>query len=279
MASTCLGEDLIISAGEVNCFITNLKILKKLESTYPKHVSLDTNEANQGEVDCEQAIANFFDVLEKKVRKIERLENYTDCVIYELKEHNWFEEIMMQMVYTPSRLSDKLQKIQEADIRALQIMEKANKWCIYKKEFVELFNLIEGRPRNSSEKDVENYCARKYVVEKGLIDAKEYKVVINPKNINVEDVECENVIKVILKELQELVEKSFLDDGDFSVLDDEIECIMKKYRENKFFEYILSIDVLSNLNLTALQKDSERIKFAENVVKFLMSSIDCSSVS
>lgn len=273
---TCFGDDLVVTSGEVNCFIQHLKILKKLESTYPKHVSI-ANTTNNEDIDCEEAVTAFFNFFEKKVRQNSKVKSYGDCVIYELKKHDWFEEMMLQMVYTPSRTlsaEDRLMKLKEADERALTIIDDAIDWCAYKKEFMELFDLLTRRTSNSNETDLEDYCAKKYVVDKGLIDTKLYQVVINPKNLNVVGINCQNFIKKISLDLQEILEKSFRDEGDFHVDDEEIGGVMKKYHQVNFFERILSVYVLGKLDLTTSQKESEQMKFVETVVQFIKSVFD-----
>lgn len=96
------------------------------------------------------------------------------------------------------------------------------------------------------------YCIRRYLIEKSLIDAFAYNFNVNPKNITMENYKCDVIMKEILQPAYENLRK------------DETECSWNILKDSGYYDYLLKLELLSKLTgLTAQDKLFEREKFID----------------
>lgn len=269
----------IIDKPKINCFIKHLKAANKLDSDFPE-LSV-TNEVE----DCNQVIKDVQNESLKKValviRKNKDVGSQTPCIMDDLRAHTWTDDFFLQAVYQFSNnlsANEKKKKIDEADARSIKFLEQSIKSCFYQKEFGEMFDELFKQDESSSEEDnepLEDYCARKYVVDKSLVDSDVYTVVLNPKNIDVTNVDCKTVLKKVTKDFEEVMAKKFKDDDDMSLGDTEIACAMQKYSQGNFVDRIFVVFALSEINITDEQKQDERKKFIGFMTKITDSFLTC----
>lgn len=136
---------------------------------------------------------------------------------------------------------------EEIDKLGVKILEK----CVASDHFGRFFDsAMEKRP-NLYAKGENEYCIRRYLIDKYLIDAFAYNLNINPKNVTMENFNCEEIMKSILEPAYDNLKK------------DETQCSLEILRDNGYYDYLLKLELLSKLPLTSQDKYFEKQKFID----------------
>ena len=266
--------DLINDKNKFNCAIKYLKSLNKLkksfkEETVKKRINLD----------CEKTINEGKKLLDMKFRQKygERFDSQIECVLFNLVKHGWFDDILLERVYAKSShvpASDKPQIEEKYRKESVSNITKYYGACekVVEKNAAVFNNIFVVTNESESEEDkIEEYCVQKYIVDKGLIDPT-YNVDLNSDDIKLEKVDCEQSLNSTIKALNVEFEKTLRK----SALTKEfVTCFMEKYFELKFYERLISVHVLTKLNLSKPQVDSERKKFADAMTHLENTAINC----
>lgn len=148
---------------------------------------------------------------------------------------------------------------QEIDQLGVKILEK----CVASDHFGKFFDsAMEKRP-NMYEKGENEYCIRRYLLDKYLIDAFAYNLNINPKNVTMENYNCEEIMKGILEPAYDNLKK------------DETDCSMAVLKVNGYYDYLLKLELLSKLYLTSQDKFFERQKFIDVMFDITRRTREC----
>ncbi|CRL07703.1 CLUMA_CG020657, isoform A [Clunio marinus] len=206
--------------------------------------------------------------------KREDLKDAAMCIVNTLKELKWSDLDIKEQIYLISdglTGEEKDMKIQELKKVQARISGNAIVSCLADKEFSELFNQIYAK--DDQEDDVSDYCARKYAIESNLIDRNVYHISLNPKNISVNGIECDIINKQHFDDAEEELRQHLL--RDFKEDRQKVDCLIKKYHENRYFDKTLSIALLSELDITEQQKEVERKRFIENMTVITKNLAEC----
>lgn len=136
---------------------------------------------------------------------------------------------------------------QEIDDLGSKILEKCAAVDHYGKFFD---SVLEKHPSLYAKGETE-YCIRRYLVEKYLIDPFAYNFNVNPKNVTMENYNCDVIMRDILEPAYENLKK------------DETECSWNVLKENGYYDYLLKLELLSKLTLITKDKVVERQKFID----------------
>lgn len=148
---------------------------------------------------------------------------------------------------------------EEIDQMGVKILEK----CVASDHFGKFFDsAMEKRPALYSKGENE-YCIRRYLIDKYLIDAFAYNLNINPKNVTMENYNCEEIMKSILEPAYDQLKK------------EETECSLEILRDNGYYDYLLKLELLSKLSMTTHDKHSERQKFIDAMFNITQKTRDC----
>lgn len=96
-----------------------------------------------------------------------------------------------------------------------------------------------------------------------MIDAFAYSFSVNPKNITMENYNCEVIMKEILEPSYENLRK------------DETECTWNVLKDSGYYDWLLKIELLSKLNLSAQDKLFERQKFIDAMFNMTQKQREC----
>lgn len=255
-----------------NCMIKHLKTLHMLESDFPIFPG--------GVPDnCEEIIKDFSEKSYQDVIKAKKAESMKKCVDSYLRRHKYPENLMKDSVIVASlSISPKLKpfisrKLQGEDhdlvIRAIGL-------CQVHKKFAETFDNVMDAPRDSTAEDenpVPFYCARKHVVDNNEIDNKVYHIEMNPKNIDTKTAHCTEFYesyKILVKATIEEVIERHIKNSEYLR-----DCIRNKMFETQFIDEVLILEVLSEIKLTAAQRETEKQKFLVENDKVMESVLEC----
>ena len=128
---------------------------------------------------------------------------------------------------------------------------------------------------SSSDEDdpTEDYCTRKLVVDNKLIDTTKYNIILNPKNLDVSAVNCEQELEKAFKSFEVILMKMVKDDDDLN--DEKSQCILNKYREQHFGHKLIRLGVLSELEISDENKLEERIAYIQSMYDLVSTIKEC----
>lgn len=148
---------------------------------------------------------------------------------------------------------------EEIDKMGVKILEK----CVASDHFGKFFDAAMEKRPSLYIKGENEYCIRRYLIDKYLIDAFAYNLNINPKNVTMENYNCEEIMKSILDPAYDNLKK------------DETECSLGILRENGYYDYLLKLELLSKLMLTSQDKFFERQKFVDVMFDITQKTREC----
>lgn len=148
---------------------------------------------------------------------------------------------------------------EEIDKLGSKILEK----CAASDHFGKFFDTTLDKRPSLYSKGENEYCIRRYLLEKYLIDAFAYNLNVNPKNITMENYNCDVIMRDILEPAYENLKK------------DETDCSLRILKENGYYDYLLKLELLSKLILTAQDKLFERQKFIDSMFDITQKTREC----
>lgn len=148
---------------------------------------------------------------------------------------------------------------EEIDILGVKILEK----CVASDHFGKFFDSSMEKRQNLYAKGENEYCVRRYLIDKYLIDAFSYNLNINPKNVTMENFNCEDIMKSILEPAYDNLKKV------------ETECSLNILKDNGYYDYLLKLELLSKLPLTSQDKFFERQKFIDVMFDITQKTREC----
>lgn len=147
----------------------------------------------------------------------------------------------------------------EIDQLGVKILEK----CVASDHFGKFFDTSLEKRHNLYVKGENEYCIRRYLIDKYLIDAFAYNLNINPKNVTMENYNCEVIMTSILEPAYDNLKK------------DETQCSLAILRENGYYDYLLKLELLSKLALTSQDKVFEKQKFIDVMFDITQKTREC----
>lgn len=127
-----------------------------------------------------------------------------------------------------------------------------------------------NRTENDTEKDFEqNYCTRMYVVDDNFIDTTVYKVNLNPLNIDVSGVDCDEIMKEIN---QKLLNAFIRDPTDQSM---KAKCIQNVSRAMLNLQAYARVFILGEIGISDEEKTKEKQAFIEATVPMIEKLEEC----
>lgn len=240
-----------------------------MESDYPEF-SVTNSEAN-----CKQIIGDLqkysMEKMAIELKRSEDLSTYASCVMDDLRVDLWMVDILLEKVYGASETlpaAEKQTKIDEVVARSRLNFLQTILTCFAMENFGSLFDEMIEDNDNSSE-DEGDYCLKKHVIDKKLIDNSIYSLDPNPLNHDVSDIDCRVVLKEIVKVMERTLTKKYRKNPKKS------RCVLSKYRQVNYIDRYLVIVALSGLKITEEQKQNERKIFIDSSVALINSVSVC----
>lgn len=148
---------------------------------------------------------------------------------------------------------------QQIDQLGVKILQK----CVASEHFGKFFDKALEKRANLYSEGENEYCIRRYLIDKYLIDAFSYNLNINPKNVLMENYNCDEIMTRILEPAYDNLKK------------DETECSLRIFRENGYYDYLLKLELLSKLSLTSQDKFFEKQKFIDVMYEITQKTREC----
>lgn len=264
-------------AAGINCLIKHLKGMKKLPASFPEH----SGGTFLSSSDCDSVITEIKKDCYKEIALMFRIDTdfnvHTKCIMADLRTHNMLEETLLMRVYEMSEsltASEKKKKISEVGDNVENIMKEALISCIYKQAMKELSeDTINNKNIDLGDTKMMDYCGKKRIIDNGLIDTTVYKINLNPDNLDVEGVDCDAVLKskirIFVKHLYELLQ------GGKKFDKDVFDCFVKKFKESKYFNRLMVLGIMAELDLSEEEKAAEVQKFIDFMKELTYTVANC----
>lgn len=256
-----------------NCYADYLKRHGMLEESF------QSEPFNGESILCEavlsKTVEGVYAGLLEEFKKNDELKVAAECVVENLKEAKWSDlDIKEQLLVFTSSLSENEKDKQMFELEAQQskISNAAVVSCMAEKEFGEMFDEIFNKEDDQVD-HASDYCARTYIIDNNLIDNSVYHVDPNPKHIDVKNIPCEDIVKKNFEVAEEELKQHLL--KDLGENDHKVDCLIKKYHDNHYFNKTLIVALLGELKISDDQKNVEKEKFIESMIKITMSLEEC----
>ena len=272
---------LIVSSGQCadvetvensfNCYADYLKHHGLLEKSF------DSEPFNGEPFLCEVVLTTTVETVYKDLlaefTKNEELKEAASCIVESLRSAKWSDLDIKERVIDISELSDDEKATMIREIKKLQakISSDSMVLCMADKEFGELFEQI--YKKDDQEDFVGDYCAKVYGLNNKLIDTSLNVVELNPHKIKTEKINCNAINKQHFEQAEKELKEHLLKEIGENL--GKVDCLIKKYHDNHYFNRTLAIELLSELNISEEQKKNEKTKFIETMEKITQELLEC----
>lgn len=232
----------------------------------------------------ETARMKAFQTAAYTVEKSPTFHQYTDCIMDKLKVNKWYEQILKKTVLEGSEnmpVEELHHKLDEVCLVTHSIFIGSIIDCINEQEFGNMFDHFLNTDDSKCEEEedlVKDYCAKKFVVDKHLINNNIHSVKVNSIKLDVSNVDCDVILVEHEKEFYKKLEKKLEEKDDEKDLNGQkVSCASTKYQEGDLFHKMLALSALKHINISEEQKTSERkifLDFMKNLTTTLVSCQD-----
>lgn len=245
------------SESKLNCFIRRLKSVGKLHSNFSSVGDGSTDE------DCEDFIKSFNEQIYNSLNRslTEYINENVECIVNTAKSLHWADTVTREVIHVSTKALRDGNSGETEEIKKdfENTLTNSMKMCSYVKHFGGIFDREICRPPTvrDNESQAIDYCLKKYVTDRNLIDNSEYQIDLSP----ISDISCDKTYKDLENNLiWRLNSEKWRDDRDA--------CTSGKHLEAQITDKVAVILVLCQQNISATQKTSQResfINFMSNV--------------
>lgn len=259
----------------INCYI---KLLKDANE-----ISDEVQAIGNGDIlpNC----AEFVDNKKKELvtETVSNIQNKLDisenelCLREDLVKNNIIDVTLKAVVFDIlEEISEKKYEteVKDANDKLENLIDDSLMYCLFKEDFSDAFDEFFTEDSEEEEDLEADYCGRKLVIDNQLLDTSVYTLPLNPKNINLDNVNCEEKLKEVINKLE--VE---LSDGmkkeDPQLTEQNLECRLNGFRSGNTYSKMIAAFFFSEINMSAEQKEVEKRKFIIMLGKLAFKAVDC----
>ncbi|CRK88712.1 CLUMA_CG002659, isoform A [Clunio marinus] len=220
--------------------------------------------------DIRLKIADFYGETRSKMESNFKQKPYADCAMGEIETERYKNILLNAEVIELKgvglkfwKISSKNSKIEELKKQAQNIVENALIKCKGQTDYGAFFDTFYEQKRFEPMSDDYDYCMRKHLVEKSVINPNLYNFKMNPKNVNIGYERCESIMKLALEQMRGNIENS------------GSSCVIDTFVDNGYLEQMMKIQLLSKLTLTQSEKNNEKNNFVNQMIEMTHKIISC----
>lgn len=162
------------------------------------------------------------------------------------------------------KISSKKSKIEELQTKAQEIVDNAIIMCKGQADYGAFFDSFYEQKRSEPMNDEFDYCMRKHLVEKSVVNPSLYNFKVNPKNIRTDNVDCVGIMKIALEQMEA------------SISNAGSGCVIDAFINNGYLDLIMKIQLISKLTLKPLEKENEKRSFVNSMISMTHKIKTCS---
>lgn len=195
-----------------------------------------------------------------------------ECVFETLKKFEFIDLELKHEILTKSKSITKFEKrryIHDVIIAQREALAKTAEFCESDFSYGGIFESI--LEINSTLKALQKeYCLLKYALENKFLDI--HHININPKGINIANLECMSIIVQAQDESEEKLLKAF-QIRRYSA--DAIKCLFENYKNERIYGWNLAKDLLSRIKISDTGKQVEDWRISKKLSDFNKVSSNC----
>lgn len=228
--------------------------------------------------DCEVAVrtklASIYSDLRSSLNSDRKVRPFVECAMRDLEEEddesyekNVLTETAVEMISNWRFWSyfSKSSRLDDLKAKSKRIVNRSMLKCRGNREFSELFSNIQDGSLTWERTGEEEYCIRKYLVDKFLINTRAYGFRDNPRNVRTEIQKCDETIKVVITDIYDEIKESKKLSS----------CSLNVYREGNYADQILKAELLSKLTLEKWDKTKEKNDFINAIIEITYDTQKC----
>ncbi|CRL04348.1 CLUMA_CG017441, isoform A [Clunio marinus] len=209
---------------------------------------------------------------EQKFRDLQR-PSVTSCIFSTFIEYEVFHLYLKGFFYHQSA-SDKNQTKyeKEVDETIRFLTKKAKQLCVADNKYKEEFDSIYDNRKPSLNNSIDEICARKYFIDKNILQAKDFGFDVSSMNITICDLFYYSVYeKLFERDYEEHDDSLFFGMSPSSIH----HCITKKFRERKLSPKLYAVSIMMKFQLTSLQISKLRSEYVNSMKSFTILLFEC----
>lgn len=263
-----------------DCVTNHLKSENMLERQYSVK---PMNATSKSECDAElkETRDDFYAQISEVLKEDDELASSTDCIVEHLRQFK-LAEVSMKLLLLEgnSRMSKRKRKkaMKALDYTIEKKTEVAVKLCLSDEAFSELFDTLYDNcnaTKNASDNTPEeDYCLRKYMTDKNFINSTLYKINLNPENVDVSKLDCEEIVKTLEDQEVEALKEEFKDELE-QPSKKSLKCVGRTIRVGHFFEASAKVSMLGEIGITDEQKAEERKEYIGKMKQLYDNILKC----
>jgi hypothetical protein len=221
--------------------------------------------------DVKAKINEIYGLERSKMESHIKKKPHADCAMREIEKESYENLLLTAEVIELKgvglkfwKLSGKKSRIEELQKQAQDMADNALIMCQGQTEYGAFFDTFFEQKRTERVNDENDYCTRKHLIDKSVINPALYNFKLNPKDIRIDLINCNAIMKTELEQMK----ATFA--GAVNA------CAGNTFIDNGYLEMLMKIQVLSKLTLTPGQKQTEKQTFVNSMIEMTHKIKSCS---
>ena len=228
--------------------------------------------------DCESAVksklAGLYNNLRNKLSGNRVHRPFVECTMRDIEEEDdesyellVLREVTVEMVSSWRFWSywSKKSRLEDLRSKSQSIVDRSLLKCKGHREFGDSFSNIQEGIIRWDRSGEEEYCIRKHLVMKELLNPLLYSFNDNPKNVRIEKLECDPIVAAVVERIYKDIEHT----------KNVSNCFLNVYRDNNYANYVMKAEVLSKLELNKSNRSREKQDFISSMVDITYDTRKC----
>lgn len=216
-------------------------------------------------------VKEYYENARSKMESHIKQRPYADCTMKEV-EGEAYENLLLKAEAIELKgvgikfwkISSKKSRVEEIQRKAQEIVDNGIIKCKGQTDYGAFFDTFYEQKRSEPMTDEFEYCMRKHLVEKNVVNPSLYNFKVNPKNIRTEAIDCAGIMKIALEQMEASI--SSAGSG----------CVIDAFINNGYLDLIMKIQLISKLTLNQLEKESEKRSFVNSMISMTHKIKTCS---
>lgn len=207
-------------------------------------------------------IEEFLNEVRTKLNNHAVKKHYTECVVKEIKTDIYENHRLAALAADMKgigikfwKIGDKNKYIETNQMKAQEVEDNALIKCQGQKKYGEFFDSFYEQKKVEQYTNEFDYCMRKHLLDKNLINNNQYGYKINPKSIPTDRVRCDEIMSLAFEQMKAQINA-----------DGAQQCTVDKFITYGYLDEILKIQLLSKLTMTPDEKNMEKQKFISQMI-------------
>lgn len=251
------------------CLVDYLKFRNVVDETF------DSIEAYTGDPGtCSSAVATkvneIYGVTRSKMESNFKQKPYADCAMKEVETRS-YEHVLLTVEVVEMKgvglkfwkISSKNSKIEELKKKAQEFVDNAIIKCKGETDYGAFFDSFYEQKRSEPMTDEFEYCMKKFLVDKGVVNSNLYNFKLNPKNLRTAGINCDDMMATALDQMRANIGNA------------GSSCVIDAFLTNGYLDLIMKIQLMAKLTLSPTEKEFEKDKFVKSMINMTHKIKEC----